>query len=203
AVGDDGHAVLVGFPGAVVDGGDLGHADAGHHPGGADGSGTLAYLDGVGPRLDEGPGALGGGYVAGDEGQVGPALLEPAGHFDDVGGVAVGAVHGQRVHPGGHQGLGPLHGVGPHPDGGRRQQAAPAVLGRLGVAAHLFDVLDGDEPLEAHVTVHQGQLLDLVAGHDAAGFVQARAYGGGNQAFAGHDLADGAVVVFFKADVPV
>ena len=57
--------------GGVIDGGDLRHADAGHHAGGADGAGADADLDAVGAGLDEGVGAVGGGDVAGDELHVG------------------------------------------------------------------------------------------------------------------------------------
>ena len=43
------HAVLGGHAGGVIDGGDLGHADAGHHAGGADGARADADLHAVGP----------------------------------------------------------------------------------------------------------------------------------------------------------
>src|SRR5699024_3361147 len=60
AVGDDGDAVLGGLGGGVVHRGDLGHADARHHTGGADGARADAHLHAVGAGVDEGLGALGG-----------------------------------------------------------------------------------------------------------------------------------------------
>ena len=57
AVGDDGDAVLVGLGGAGGDRGDLRHAAAGDHPGGADGAGADAHLDAVDAALDQGLGA--------------------------------------------------------------------------------------------------------------------------------------------------
>ena len=62
-----GHALAGGGLGAVVDGGELGHADAGHHPGGADRPRAHAELDRVGARPGQGVDRLGGGDVAGDD----------------------------------------------------------------------------------------------------------------------------------------
>ncbi len=55
AVGDDRHAVAPGDLGAVEDGRDLGHADAGDDPGGADRTRPDADLHGVGAGVDRAP----------------------------------------------------------------------------------------------------------------------------------------------------
>ena len=58
------------FAGGAVglrDGRDLGHAGAGNHARGADGSRANADLDGVSACVDQGQGALVGGYVAGQQ----------------------------------------------------------------------------------------------------------------------------------------
>ena len=65
-------AARVGFG----DGGDLRHARAGDHAGGADGAGADADLDGVGAGVDQGHGAVVGGDVAGEQVDVGKALLD-------------------------------------------------------------------------------------------------------------------------------
>jgi hypothetical protein len=90
AVGDDGDAVLVcGFV-CLADGGDLGHACAGDHAGGADGAGADADFDGVRARIDEGFGPFFGGDVAGEEVDLGEALFDFADGIEDAGGVTVG-----------------------------------------------------------------------------------------------------------------
>src|SRR5690606_32987545 len=68
AVGNDRNAVLFGHVGALPHRRQLWNADAGHDPGRADAAAALADLDAVRPRLDQGPGALAGGYVARDDG---------------------------------------------------------------------------------------------------------------------------------------
>ncbi len=70
AVGDDRGAPAVGLFGAVLDGGDLRHAHAGHDARRADRAGAHAHLDHVGAGGDQVAGALGGDDVAGDQGQV-------------------------------------------------------------------------------------------------------------------------------------
>src|ERR1700738_4634427 len=75
AVGDDRNVVLAGGAIGFRDGGDLRHAGAGDHAGGADGAAPDAHLDGVGARVDQGLGALVGGHVTGQEADAGKALL--------------------------------------------------------------------------------------------------------------------------------
>ena len=127
AVGHQRHAPA-GRLGAVVDGGELGHAHARHHPGGADRPGTDAQLDGVGAHVGQGVDRLGGGDVAGDH-----LDLEGALHLlddvDDGQAVPVRRVDHQQVDPGVDQALGPLQGVGPHADRRAHPQAALLVLG--------------------------------------------------------------------------
>ena len=203
AVGDDGHAVLGGHPGGVIDGGDLGYADAGHHAGGADGAGADAHLHAVGARLDEGAGALGGGHVAGDQLHVGVEGLDALDGLQHVLGVAVGGVQAQHVHAGLHQGGHPVQHVGGGADGGAHQQAALLVTGGVGVHLGLLDVLDGDEALQTEVLVHDGQLLDLVLAEDLLGLGQGGALGRGDQVLLGHHVVDELVHVGLELHVPV
>ena len=80
-----------------ADGGDLRHARAGDHARGADGAGTDADLDGVRARIDEGLGSFAGGDVAGEQIDLGKALLDFADGVEHARGVAVGGIDGEDV----------------------------------------------------------------------------------------------------------
>ena len=70
AVGNNRNAFFRGGLDAVLQGGELGHADTGDDAGGADRARADADLDTVGAGLDQSLGGLAGGDVAGDDLQV-------------------------------------------------------------------------------------------------------------------------------------
>ena len=186
AVGDDGDAVFIGHFGALENGGDLGHADAGDHAGGADGAGADAHLDAVRASLDESLGALGGGHVARDKLHLREFFLYQTHAAQDVGGVAVGGIQHESVHAHAHQRGGAVENVVGDAQRGGAQQAAGGVLGGIGILENLFDVLDGDEALELVILVHDGQLFDLVLLQDGLGLVEGGTDEPGDEIVPGH-----------------
>ena len=121
AVGDDRDAAG-GRLGRLVDGGDLGHADPRDDPRRADRARPDPHLDGVGPRVDQGAGPLGGRDVAGDDLDV-VVPLDPAHRLDDVLAVPVRRVDDQHVDVGLQQRGDPLEVVHARPP--RRRGAVP------------------------------------------------------------------------------
>ena len=146
-----GHAGLTRRERRLVDGGDLGHADAGDDARGADRARSDADLDGIHARIDERLGALARGDVAADDVDVGEARvgLDPADDVDDARGLAVRGVDDEHVDAGVAQRLGALPGVAEEADGGADAQATLLVLGGERILLALVEVLDGDEARRA------------------------------------------------------
>ena len=187
----------------LADGGDLRHAGAGDHARGADGAGADADFDGVGAGVDEGLGAFVGGDVAGEEIDVGEALLDFADGVEDARGVAVGGVDGEDVDALADQLGGALEVVAGGADGGADAQAALLILGGVGVLQFLLDVLDGDEALEFVVFVDDEEFFDAVLVEDFLGLLERGADGDGDEVFFGHHFGDGDVGAGFEAEVAV
>ena len=80
--------------------------------------------------------------------------------------MAVRGVDDDHVRAGGDESLRALERVGRSSHGGAHAQPPLLVLGRLRVLDLLLDVLDGDQPAQAPVSVDDRQLLDLVAVED-------------------------------------
>ena len=187
---------------AIDDGGDLRHAGAGDHPGGADRSWTDADLDAVGAALGEVAGALSGGDVAGQDAGLGKALtqgLEGVQHAEAVG---VGGVEHQQVGLGLDEGLGALEVVAAGADRGAHPQAAQLVFAGVRILEHLFDVFVGDQPGEQAVFDHR-QLLDAMLVEQLLGLLEGGAGRHGDQVVAGHQLADRTALPGLETQVAV
>ena len=190
AVGDHRHVVRRAGLGAGHHGRELGHADAGDHPGGADRARSHADLDRVGAGRHQVARALGRGDVAGDD--LG-AAVDPLAHLADGPqrrlGVAVGDVEDEQVGAGRGQLPRPLPEVTAHPDGRAHGQAAPGVLGRVGALDALQQVLEGDQPDQPPGLVDQGQLLDARVAQQLGRGLDRGPGAAGHQALArGHDV---------------
>src|SRR6185369_16143629 len=159
AVGDDGLAVLLCRLGALVDGGDLGNADAGGDARGADRAGPDADLDAVGARLDERDVAVGRGHVAGDYLHVLEVFLDGADRVENALRVPVRRIDDDDVAPGGEERLYARVAIFADTDGSGDAQAPELVLARLRMLLRLVDVLDGDEPLHLARRVDDDELL--------------------------------------------
>ncbi len=203
AVGDDGDALFRGGAGGFADGGDLGHAGAGDHAGGADGPGADTDLDGVGSGVDEREGSVVGGDVAGEEGDGGVGFFDGADGFEDARGVAVGGVDGEGVDAHFDEAGGALEEVSRGPDGSGDAEAALLVLGGVGVFQLFLDVLDGDEAFELVVVIDDEEFLDAVLVEDVLGLLERGADGHGDEVLLGHDGVDGEVGAGDEAEVAV
>ena len=82
---------------------------------------------------------------------------------------------------------------------------AALVTGGVGILHSLLNILNGDKALQAHVLVHNGELLNAVAPQDFLGVLQCGAHRRGDQVVLGHHVLDGLVKVaaLHKAHVPV
>ena len=136
-------------------------------------------------------GAFVGGDVAGEEVDVGKALLDFADGFEDARGVAVRGVDGESVDAVLHEFGGAFEEVSGSTDGCAYAEAALLVLGGVGVLQLLLDVFYGDEAFELVVVVDDEELFDAVLVQDLLGFFERGADGDGDEVFLGHHVADG------------
>ena len=160
-------------------------------------------LDRVDAPLDEGPGALRRGDVAGHELDVGVALADLLDGVEHAPGVAVRGVDADDVGLSLHQGLHPFVGVLGHAHRRAHPQPAQLVLAGVGELDHLRDVLDGDHAPQLEVVVHHQELLDLVDLELLDGLVEGGAHGHGHQVLGGHERRDGLAEVGLEAGVAV
>jgi hypothetical protein len=116
--------------------------------------------------------------------------LEPLDHLEQQPDVAVSGVGDEDVDPGLDQGGGALPGVAEVADGRADEQAAVAVVRRVGELLALDEVLDGDQPAEATLVVDQRQPLALVLAQEQGRLVAGDAEPAGDQRHRGHDLVD-------------
>ena len=122
---------------------------------------------------------------------------------EDAGGMTVGRVEHDHVHPGLDQGLGARQHLGPDADGRAGQQPTHVVLGGVRVLLDLLDVLDGDQSLEPAVLIDDEQFLDAVLVEQGLAVGQVDAHRRGDQVLAGHDVVDAQLVVGDEAQVAV
>ena len=203
AVGNDGYAVLVGFLGTVADSRQLGHADTGHHTGGANAAGADAYLDAACARLNQVVGGGRGGYVARNQRNIRIGGANFPHLIQHSLAVAMGRVNAQHVHLGLYQGFHTQHAVRRNANGRAAQQAAVLVLGGIGIFAALFNILNGNQAAQLILVVHNGQLFNAVGGQQLLGLLQRGAHRRGNQVFAGHNLLDASRRIRFKPQIAV
>ena len=110
--------------------------------------------------------------------------------LQDALGMAVGGIQHDYIHLGPYQCLGPFHHVRAHADGRAHQQPAHAVLCGIGILPYLFDILDGDEALEAAVLIDDQEFFDTVFVQERLGMRLIYAYRCGHQILAGHHVVD-------------
>ena len=184
-----------------MDGGKLGHTDAGDDAGGADGTGADADFEGTGTGCDEVPGAFFGDDVSGDDGTVGE-VAEVFDDFDDAGGVSGGGVDEEGVCACFDEGLGAFEVFGSDADGGTAAHLAVGVFGGVGEEDGFFDIGTGDESGEGAIGVDEGEFFDAIFVEDAACFLKGGVGSGGDEAvMGGHDGGDEGVVIGEVADV--
>ena len=203
AVGNERHAGALQRTIHVVNGAQLGHANAGHHAGGADAAWTDAHLHRVGTVLHEHAGRLARGHVAHHDVDAAERCLGLAQFLNDATRVAVGRVDDNGVGAGIHQGLHALQRVGGDAHAGSHAQPPLLVLAGHRLVLGLRDVLIGDEAHQAVVLVNHGQLLNLVLLKYLGGGGQVRLLVSGHQVAAGHHVVDFVVQAALKAQVAV
>ena len=170
AIGDDRGLGAFGRTRGFHDRGQLRHAHACHHAGGADRARPDADLDRIRACIDQRAGRLSRGNIARDHLHPVGELLHPLNGAGDFDIVAVGGVDHDHVNLGIDQRFGAGKPGIAH--GGRRRhtQAAGAVLGRVRVVHRLFDILDRDEADAAERIIDHQQLFDAASVKQAARF---------------------------------
>ncbi len=204
AVGDERHTGALERLGHVGHGGDLGHAHAGHHAGGADGAGADAHLHRVGAGGHQVAGRLAGGDVAADDLQVGKLLLDPGHAVQHALGMAVGGVHHQYVDAGLHQRPHPVLGVAAGAHSRADAETALIVLAGVGLVGGLLDVLDGNHAAQLEVAVDHQHLLDAVLVQQRHHLLAAGALAYRDQALLrSHDGGDRGIQPVLEAQIAV
>ncbi len=107
------------------------------------------------------------------------------------------------VDPGLDQQFGPLEAVGAGADGGADDEASEWVLAGAGIFAHLFDILDGDQPFEDVVVIHHQQLFDTVPVKMLFGVLQGGSRRHRDQIFLGHDMMDRLFQIGLETQIPI
>ena len=165
-------------------------------------AGPMPTLTASSAGLDQCAGAAGGGDVAGDNFDV-QVVLDTADHIQDGGVVAVGGVDDEGIDAGVGEFAGAVEGLTLDADGGGDDETALVVVDGVGELLALGDVFDGDEAAEDALVVDDGQLFDAVFVEAVLGLLEGGADGGGDEAFAGHEVGDGAGLVVGEAHVAV
>ncbi len=136
--------------------------DAGHDARGADGSRTDAHLYRVGAVINERARALSRADIAADDLHVRILLLDPFDAVENALGVTVRGIHHQHVHAGLDQQFDALVGAFAHAHRRAGAQLALGILAGVGMLGFLNDVLDGDQPLQSPLLVHDEHALQPV-----------------------------------------
>jgi len=192
SVGDHRDAQLVGDLGDVHDGRHLRHAHARDDARRADGAGTDPDLDGVGAGVDQRPGGLARGDVAGDHVDL-VAGLDLLDGLDDVLRVPVRRVDADDIDVGRDQCLDAV--VVVDADSGPDAQAPAMVARRPRVLLDTVDVAHRDQARQLAPGVDQQQLLDLPLLEDLLGLFELGVGRTGDEVRLGHHGADLGVVV--------
>ena len=202
AVGDQWNAAAAQRRRDIVDGRDLGHADSGDDPGGADRTGADADLHSVRACFRQRQRGGAGGDVAADHLNLRVVFLDPTHPLDHAFAVAVRRVHDNGVDTGLHQCLHPFFRALTHAHGGTHPQPPGYIARGIRKAGLLGDVLDRDQALELERIVDHQQAFELVSVEQRLGLRRRGAVLDGDQLVArGHDLADRHVVTGFEAQV--
>ena len=185
AVCDQRHAVTRRDGGAIVDRGDLWHADARDDASRANRARPDADLHRIRARVDQRLRRLGRRDVARNDLDVELRLDSPH-HLRHGSRMAVRRVDHQHVDTRVDERACALPGVCADTDRGADAQPSLLVLCRLRELDPFLDVLDGDQPLQPSVRVDDRQLLDLVAMEDRLRLRQRRPERGCHQVARGH-----------------
>ncbi len=195
--------MLLALLGAFHDRGQLRHADAGDHAGGADRARADPDLDRIRTSLGQRPCGFRGGDIARNHLDRIGQFLDPLDRARDLLVVAMRGVDYHHIDLGIDQRLGALEtGI---TDRGRRGDAQPPglVLGGVGIGDRLLDILDRDQTDAMAVVVDHQQLLDPPLVQQPARFFLAGAERHGREIVGGHQLADRLERVLGEADVAI
>ena len=144
-----------------------------------------------------------GSHVAGKQGDIRITFADLLHLFQHAQAVPVGRVNIDHVHLRVQQCVDPLKNVVGYAYRGAAQEPAFGILGAVGILACLLNILDGNQAAQVEVLIHDRKFFNPVGGQDFLGLFQGCAFRGCYQVFAGHYLADGAVVIRFKPEVTV
>ena len=203
AVSNDADAVLVGLFRAVRHRRHLRHADACHNTGRADRARPNADLHAVNSRGDQVMGCRRRRHIAREQLNIREALADGFHLTQHADGMAMRRIDGNHVHLRVQQRFDAIEHIVRHADRRAAEQTTLGVLGGIRVLRGLFNVLDGNQTAQHTVFIHNRQLLDAVLRQNLLRLLKRRADGRGDEVFAGHDFADFAAVIRFKAKVAV
>ena len=139
AIGDDFHAIFPADIRDISDGGELRHAHAGNHPGGADGAWPHAHFHRAGTGGNQITRSLFGDYIACDHRHV-RERAQLADRFHDDAGVAGGGIDEKGIRAGNQQRLAAVDAIGPHAHGRAAAKASLRVLGGVGEGDAFFNI---------------------------------------------------------------
>jgi hypothetical protein len=178
-------------PSAIVDCGDLRHANASDDPRGADRAGTDADLYSIRALVHHRFRRIARADVSADHRHVRIAALYPAHPVEHALGVAVRGIDDQHIDPGFYQCCDAFFGTFADADSRAYAQAPMLVLAGIGMLRRLEDVLGGDQPLEAEILIDDQDPLEAMLVHQPHRFFIAGPFAHRHQPLLrGHDAGD-------------
>ena len=164
------------------------NADTGNDSGGTDGAGADADLHRVCACVNQRLCRLGGGDIAGNERQIGICLFHFCDRVDNIGVVTVCGVEHNHVYACLQQRCNAVEYVNRCADSRAAEQSALVIARGVGILNALFDVFNGNEPLERAVCADNRELFNFMMTENFLRLRHSGAHGSGNQLFACHNL---------------
>ena len=181
---------------------DLWHANAGHNTGRADGTGTDTYLDRVCTSVGQIDCGIRRSNVAADHLNFREMFFNPANPVEHALGMAMGRIHYDHVNSGLNQRGYTCICICTGANGSASSKTALLVLASERIVLRLLDILDGNQPAQFKVVIHDQDFFNAVTMQQLFHVVQVGTLFHRHQlVLGGHDFRDRRVQAAFKANI--
>ena len=169
---------------------DLGNTDSRNHTGGTNRTRSDPHLHRINSGFDQCSCRIGCCHISRNDLKLRELFLDHADCLQHVGGMPVSGIHDNHIHLGIHKRLHTFQAVGCNSDGRAAEQTPLGILRGRRVLDLLLNVLDGDQPFQVAVFIHDRKLFLSCLCKDLLCFVQCDPFAGCDQSLGGHAFFD-------------